>query len=71
MTAKARLIELLTSKNYDNIYRKVRQPFKLSNKELAKDLKYIRKYFEDLGLTEIVKMIDNELFQNRIEYSNQ
>lgn len=56
----ARLIEFLTGKNYRNIYDCVRQPLKLSDKEAAKDLKYIKPYFEKLGLTQITKMIDEE-----------
>lgn len=59
-TSVARLIEFLTGKNYRNIYDCVRQPLKLSDKEAEKDLKYIKPYFEKLGLTRIAEMIEKE-----------
>src|SRR5690349_24785285 len=57
-TRIARFIEFLTGKNYDNIYKAVRSPLasKKSNFR-AEDLQFIRLFFEDLGLGEIVKMI--------------
>lgn len=59
---KARLIHFLTGKNGKNIYDAVRSPFATKTKEFRKkDLKAIRPIFEDLGLSEIVKMINNEL----------
>lgn len=57
----ARLTEFLTEKNYRNIYDCVRSPLKTSDKSAEKDLKFIRPFFEKLGLTEVVKMIDKEL----------
>jgi len=61
-TEKAHFIEFLTGKNYKNIYDAVRSPLATKDGNLRKgDLRYIRPYFEKLGLREIVKMIDNEL----------
>jgi len=59
---KARFIEFLTGKNYKNIYDAVCNPLARKNKDFRKsDLQYIRTYFENLGLFEIVKAIGNEL----------
>lgn len=61
-THKAKFVELLTGKNYKNIYDLVRNPLATKTGSFRRnDLKFIRTYFEDLGLVEIVKMIDNEL----------
>ncbi|HMX25828.1 MAG TPA: hypothetical protein PLD20_24495 [Blastocatellia bacterium] len=57
----ARLIEFLTGKNYRNIYDCVRDPFKISDRETAKDLKFIKPYFEKLGMTQITTLIEKEL----------
>jgi hypothetical protein len=62
-TEKARFIHFLTGKNLDNIYKKVQSPLGGANKYVAEDLKFVRTYFERLGLKEIVKMINNELYQ--------
>lgn len=58
---EARLIEFLTGKNYRNIYDRVREPLKLSDKEAEKDLKYIKPYFEKLGLFNVIELIEKEL----------
>jgi hypothetical protein len=60
-TEIARFIEFLTGKNYDNIYEKVKKPFKLNDKEMKKDLRFIKTYFENMGMKEVVKMIINEI----------
>ncbi|MGH9839325.1 MAG: hypothetical protein ACREEM_11135 [Blastocatellia bacterium] len=60
-TDVARLIEFLTGKNYRNIYHCVRQPLKPSDKEAEKDLKFIKPYFEKLGLTQVIALIEKEL----------
>lgn len=57
----ARFIEFLTGKNYKNIYTRVCNPLGSRDKELNQDLRYVRDFFEKLGLTEIVKMINNEI----------
>lgn len=66
--ALIRFIQFLTDKNIDKIIRALRNPLKNSEKkkiradeELLKDLKYIRIYFEDLGLTSIIKKIDEDI----------
>ncbi|MGQ0828309.1 MAG: hypothetical protein ACT4ON_07935 [Bacteroidota bacterium] len=66
--ALIRFIQFLTDKNIDNITKIFRNPLKNSEKkkiradeELLKDLKYIRTYFEDLGLTSVVKKIDDDI----------
>lgn len=64
-TEKARFIQFLTGKSYDNIYKKVQSPLNGSDKHIAEDLKYIRTYFERLGLKEIVKMVSNEIDAGR------
>lgn len=59
---KARFIEFLTGKNYKNIYDMVRKPLSTSTGNFRReDLQFIRPFFENLGLTEISKMIGNEL----------
>jgi len=62
-TKKARFIEFVTGKNYQNIYKQVISP--MTEKRISKarkaDLQFIRPFFDNLGLREIVKMIDNEL----------
>lgn len=63
-TEKARFIYFLTGKNFDNIYKKVQSPLSGANKYVAEDLKFVRGYFERLGMKEIVKMINNELYQS-------
>jgi hypothetical protein len=60
-TEIARFIQFLTGKNFDNIYKKLQSPFKLNDKSLREDLRFVRDYFERLGLFEIVKMINNEI----------
>ena len=60
-TNKAKFIEFLTQKNYSNIYRKIRNPFEGNLKWMIKDLNYIRKFFENLKLSEVVKMIDKKI----------
>lgn len=62
-TKKADFIEFLTGKNRKNIYDLVRDPLtKKRSKDLRKgDLQYIRTFFENLGLSETVKAIGNEL----------
>jgi len=59
---KAKFIEFLTGKNNKNIYDAIRSPLKTKEGNFRKeDLQYIRPYFENLGLSAIVKMINNEL----------
>jgi hypothetical protein len=61
-THYAHLIELLTGKNYKNIYDYVREPFpdKISSR-LVDDLKYIREYFVKLRLDQITTLIDKDI----------
>jgi hypothetical protein len=60
-TEIAWFIQFLTGKNFDNIYKKLQNPFKLNNKSLKEDLWFIRDYFERLGMQEVVKMVNNEI----------
>ena len=60
-TEIARFIQFLTGKNYDNIYKRVLNPFNVNDKVFREDLRFVRGYFERLGLYELVKMINNEL----------
>lgn len=61
-THKARFIEFLTNKSSKNIYDLVLNPLATKRKNFRReDLQFIRPYFENLGLTEIVKMINNQL----------
>lgn len=60
-SSEARLIEFLTGKNYRNIYDRVRDPLKPNDKEAEKDLKYIKPYFEKLGLSSVIELIEEEL----------
>ncbi len=39
----------------------MREPLKHKDSEAKKDLEFVRAYFVKLGLSEIVKMIDNEI----------
>lgn len=63
-SVKARFIHFLTSKNYSKIYDRIRNPLEGSSKRLKQDLKYVRAYFEELEMTEIVKMISNEIAES-------
>jgi hypothetical protein len=61
-THKANFIEFFTGKNEKNIYDAVRSPLATKKGDFRKrDLQAIRPYFENIGLFEIVKMINNEL----------
>jgi hypothetical protein len=60
-TVIARFIYFLTSKNHENIYKLVRNPLKGTLLKNNEDLKFIRKYFEELQMEEVVKMINNEM----------
>jgi hypothetical protein len=60
-TAIARFIYFLTSKHHGNIYKLVRNPLKGTLLKNNEDLKFIRKYFEELEMEEVVKMINNEM----------
>jgi hypothetical protein len=60
-TEIARFIQFLTGKNYDNIYKKLQNPFKINDKFLKEDLRFIRDYFERLGMSEVVRMINGEM----------
>lgn len=62
LTHKARFIQALTGRNYKNIYDAVRSPLSTKIGNLRrKDLQVVRTFFENLGLLEIVKLINNEL----------
>jgi hypothetical protein len=61
-SVKARFIQYLIGKDYKNIYDHIRNPLSTKTGNFRKkDLQEIRTLFEQLGLTEIVKMINNEL----------
>ena len=60
----ARFIEFLTSKNEGNIYDWVRNPLSGSAQKVKEDLTYVRKYFEEFGMQEIVRMINNEIAES-------
>ncbi len=61
-TEQARFIELLTQRHQKTIYDLIRSPFATKKGNFRKeDLQFIRPFFENLGLTEIVKMINNQL----------
>ncbi|MBI5542187.1 MAG: hypothetical protein HY951_19175 [Bacteroidia bacterium] len=60
-TEIARFIQFLTGKNFDNIYKKLQNPLKINDKSAKEDLRFVREYFERLGMIEVVKIINNEL----------
>ena len=60
-TEIARFIQFLTGKNLDNIYKKLQNPFKVNDKSLKEDLRFVREYFERLGMQEVVKLINLEI----------
>ncbi len=70
-TVKARFVQFLTGKEAGakdikntTIYKRVSKPFSTDNKTLNTDLAFVRGYFESLGLSEIAKMITNEISQS-------
>lgn len=72
-TEKARFVQFLTGKETGTkkisdttIYKKINSPLSKDNKTLLADLQYIRTYFENLGLMDIVNMINNEIEANKI-----
>lgn len=65
--AKVRFINFFTGKSPANITKAILNPFNKTGKEQGKDLRYIKSYFVDLQLPEIVKHIDEELNLIRID----
>lgn len=68
ITETAKLVQFLTGKEAGakriqdtNIYKKVRQPFKLKDKSVMQDLQTIRPLFVNLGLDKVVELIDHEI----------
>jgi hypothetical protein len=66
-TDRAKFIEFLTGKNYNNIYKTLSNPFKgldkKSPKSFLNDIEYIKMHFENLGLKSIVQKIDADTCQ--------
>jgi hypothetical protein len=67
-TAKARFVQFLTNKETGakeikntRIYKYICSPLKKDEKSLIADLQFIRVYFENLGLTNIVEEINKEI----------
>jgi hypothetical protein len=61
-THYAHLIELLTGKNYKNIYDYVRNPFPdKTGSRIVDDLKYIKEYFVKLKQDQIITLIDKDI----------
>ncbi|MFZ4581890.1 MAG: hypothetical protein ACOYM7_04485 [Paludibacter sp.] len=65
-TVKARFIHFLTQKNESNIYKTLSEPHKgLENdknkKSAIRDLEYIKKHFDDLGLKSISQKITKDM----------
>jgi len=60
-TEIARFIEFLTGKNYHNIYEKVRSPLKSRDRADTTDLVYLKDQFTRVGLTELVRIIENAI----------
>ncbi|MBA3285021.1 MAG: hypothetical protein H0U27_08185 [Nitrosopumilus sp.] len=67
-TEVARFIQFLTGKetgvskiNDTTIYKKVKSPFSKNDKQLESDLRFIRIYFEKLGLISITDKINKEI----------
>jgi hypothetical protein len=67
-TEKAKFIEFLTGKNYNNIYKALSNPFKGLDKKNPKnflnDMEYIKMHFENLGLQSIVQKINSDAQQD-------
>ncbi len=63
-TIKADFAEFLTGRNNKNLYDAFQNPFVTKSKQFRHDdLHYIRTYFEKLGLSKIVKEINEQLAQ--------
>ncbi|MBL0049666.1 MAG: hypothetical protein IPP32_16405 [Bacteroidetes bacterium] len=67
-TEKARFARFLIGKELGNtkienttIYKKVRSPFKTTDSELKKDLRFVKEFFEKLNRPEIVTAINKEI----------
>lgn len=61
-TVKADFAEFLTGRNNKNLYDAFQNPFVTKGKQFRHDdLQYIRTYFEKLGLSKIVKQINEQL----------
>jgi hypothetical protein len=67
-TEIARFIQFLTGKESKtekikntNIYKYLRNPLKANDKSLNKDLLFIRKYFQGIGMSTITEAIDKEI----------
>jgi hypothetical protein len=61
ISAKAEFIHFLTGKSYGNIKNRVSNPYNLSEKVFVEDMRYIREFFSNLGLDNIVKKINSEI----------
>ncbi len=66
-TEKAKFIEFLTGKNYNNIYKALSNPFKgldrKNPKSFLNDMEYVSNHFEKLGLQSIVQKINADARQ--------
>ena len=70
-TPVAKLIQFLTNREANakriqntTIYKLVTKPFRENETTLLKDLHFIRNYFQDIGIPEIVVDIDREIAQS-------
>lgn len=63
-TVKGEFLQFLTGNHERNCYDAIRAPFYTKrNKFRKKDMKYVRRLLEGLGLHEAVKMLDEDLFR--------
>jgi hypothetical protein len=59
--AKAKFIQMLTNKNFDNIYKAVQSPLASSSgNHRLKEMEIVRKYFQDLGLNAALELISQD-----------
>ena len=60
----ARFIQMLTGKNYDNIYKKVKNPLKDPSEKTGKkyqdDIHFLIETFRNLGLNKVAQTIEND-----------
>jgi hypothetical protein len=71
-TEVARFIQFLTGKETGTakisdttIYKKLKSPLSKSDKNIEEDLRFVRTYFEKLGLTKISERINKEISSKR------
>lgn len=58
---KAEFIHFLTGKSFDNISKRISNPYNITDDAFKKDMRYVKDYFKNLGLDNIVALMNKEM----------